>query len=98
MAFLAVGVSHEYKMTGKIAAIAYTDRTSTFCYVAINDNSSARGNYFHEVKREQMCWFAESCFAGGHSVIAYGDASVLGANKISTIEIESPQTKWWTMV
>lgn len=84
-------------MYGKIESIAYSDRSSPYCYIAINDNSSSRGNYFHEVKREQMCRFAERCIEKGFTVKVIGDASVLGANKISTIEHGSTATKWWTI-
>lgn len=84
-------------MFGKIESIAYTDRSSPSCYIAINDNSTSRGFYFHEVKREQMCRFAERCIEKGYSVKVIGDSEVLGANKITTIEHGSPATKWWTI-
>lgn len=83
-------------MTGKIESIAYTDRSSPFCYIAINDNSSSRGGYFHEVKREHMCRFAERCAEKGFTVKVFGDAAMVGANKITTIEHGS-NAKWWTI-
>lgn len=99
MIFLTVGVSHEYKMSGKIESIAYTNSMSGSpkCYIAINDNSSSRGFYFHEVRKEQMCLFAERCFELGYTVKVIGDAEMLGANKITTIEHDSSATKWWTI-
>lgn len=87
-------------MSGKIESIAYTDgamRSTVICYIAINDNSSTRGFYFHEIKREHMCRFAERCYEKGFEVNVIGDASVLGANKISTIEHRSSASKWWSI-
>lgn len=86
-------------MSGKIASIAYSDRSSPYCYIAIHDNSSTRGFYFHEVKREQMCRFAERCVEKGFSVNVIADAAVIGSNKITTIEHGSQHqpTKWWTL-
>lgn len=83
-------------MHGKIESVAYSDRSSPFCYVAINDNSSSRTMYFHEVKREQMCRFAERCKELNLTVKVIGDAVTLGANKITTIEHDS-MGKWWTI-
>lgn len=94
--YISVCVSYGYTMTGKIESIAYSDRASPFCYIAINDNSSSRGSFFHEVKREHMCRFAERCYEKGFSVKAHGDAEVLGANKITTIE-HGNSAKWWSI-
>lgn len=84
-------------MTGKIESIAYTDASHVKCYIAINDNSSMRGFYFHEVKSEEMCHFAQKCYKYGYAVKVFADSEMLGANKIKTIEHESSKTKWWTI-
>lgn len=81
-------------MTGKIESIAYTDRASVICYIAIQDNSSSRGFYFHEIRRQSMCHFAERCFENGYFVTVTGDAEMVGANKITSIEYAS-SAKWW---
>lgn len=86
-------------MVGQIESIAYSDRSSSscHCHIAINDVSSSRSLYFHEVKREDMCRFAERCKEKGIAVKVTGDAAVVGANKISTIEHGNSSAKWWTI-
>lgn len=85
-------------MQGQIESIAYSDRTgssSCYCYVAINDSSSGRTLYYHEVKREQMCRFAERCKELKIPVKIVADAVALGANKIETIEHGGTDARWW---
>lgn len=44
-----------------------------------------------------MCRFAERCKEKGIAVKVTGDAAVVGANKISTIEHGNSSAKWWTI-
>lgn len=85
-------------MVGNVESIAYHDNSSPwFCYVAINDASSGRNLYFHEVKREHMCRFAERCKELNIPVKITADAAALGANKINTIEHGNTGAKWWVV-
>lgn len=85
-------------MTGKIVGMAYDDYITTdrTCFIAINDNNSEYGFYFHKVHRDQMCSFAESCMVMNYIVKVIGDTSMFGANTIRKIEYGSSNaTKWW---
>lgn len=87
-------------MVGQIESMAYSDRTSSsscYCYIAINDASSSRSLYYHEVRREHICRFAERCKELNVPVKVIADAAALGANKISTIEHGNSNAKWWTL-
>lgn len=94
-----VYVSFGYTLVGKIESIAYSDRSSSSsnCHIAINDASSSRNLYFHEVKREEMCRFAERCREKDLIVKVTGDAATFGANKITTIEHGNSSAKWWAI-
>lgn len=86
-------------MTGQIVGISYDNYALSrdVCYIAINDESSEFGFYFHRVWRDQMCSFAESSIIMGHTVKVIGDTSMIGANSIRQIEYASTNaTKWWS--
>lgn len=87
-------------MTGKIVGMSYDNYAWTIdtCFIAIDDNSSPYGFYFHQVRNERMCLFAERCVYSGYVVKVICETSMFGANTIRKIEIEhgsSNATKWW---
>lgn len=93
---LPVYVSVGYTMVGQVESIAYSDTISaSYCFVAINDPSSRRNLYYHEVKREPMCIFSERCKELGITVKVIADTVPLASNNSNTIEHEHSNAKWW---
>lgn len=89
-----------YELEGQVENVVYSHDTSGdayYCHIAVNDDSSSRHLYYHEVQREQMCKFAEKCKDLKIPVKVSAETSLIGPNPILTIGYGNTSAKWWIM-
>lgn len=96
--YLSVHPSISYEMGGQVESVVYSQDTSKdacYCHIAINDLSSSRHLFYHEIHRQQMCKFAEKCKDLKIPVKVTAEAALIGPNPILTIEYGNTSAKWW---
>lgn len=90
------GADFNYKITGNVENVAYTDNTKWLCYIAMSTDTidGKQKNAYHASNRLSMCEFAERCKI--HNIQVNLLAADLGepTNYVKLIEYAGTNSIW----